>query len=312
VKLTNFAYAIVTAIGLAAAVPATPACAAGFFETFISYTGLDTNNCSDENQACATLGRAVSQTSNGGIVHCINEGHFSNATLTQNITVDCSNVVASVSNLVVNTPGITVRLVGLQVFGLTGIIFSQGAALYVEKCSFIDATSNGIAFTPSNAAKLFVSDSYFTGNGLGNSSLSAGIYVAPASGFTAQVAISNSRFENNQFGIIADGNQGGAIVGTVSNSVIAGNIGNGITASTATSNGANISLLVDQSQVIGNGNGGLVAGGSNAGMLVRNTSAIGNGVGVQSNRGGGLFSYLNNSVNGNTNDGAFTGTVGLK
>lgn len=162
-------------------------------------------------------------------------------------------------------------------------------------------------FEPSTNAKLFVSDSYLTDNGIGH--VAGGIYIQPASGVTATVAISNSRIENNQFGIIADGNAGGIISGTVSNSQITGNIGNGITASTTSSN---VVLFIDNTAASGNLNG-LVAGGSTAALMVSNTTVSGNATGLGSARGGQLFSYGNNRVDGNNgNNGAFTGPATLK
>ncbi|MGO9594531.1 MAG: hypothetical protein ACLPZ0_12660 [Steroidobacteraceae bacterium] len=47
-------------------------------------------------------------------------------------------------------------------------------------------------------------------------------------------------------------------------------------------------------------------------MLVRNSSIFNNGTGLFTTGGGVLFSYGTNSVNGNTTNGTFTGTVGLK
>jgi hypothetical protein len=92
--------------------------------------------------------------------------------------------------------------------------------------------------------------------------------------------------------------------------VVTGNSQNGITAS---SSGSSVVLILDQTKVSDNGNHGLVAGGSGAGMLVRNTSVFNNGGGLFSESGGTLYSYGNNSVNGNNgNDGSFTGTVGLQ
>ena len=58
-------------------------------------------------------------------------------------------------------------------------------------------------------------------------------------------------------------------------------------------------------------NYGLVAGG-NAAMRVRNSSVTANSVGLFAVNGASLLSYLNNSVNNNTTDGVFTGTVGLQ
>jgi hypothetical protein len=86
---------------------------------------------------------------------------------------------------------------------------------------------------------------------------------------------------------------------------MSGNTQNGITAS---SSGSSVVLILDQTKVSDDGNHGLAAAGSGAGMLVRNSTIFSNGGGLFSENGGTLYSYGNNSVNGN--DGTFTGTVG--
>jgi hypothetical protein len=89
--------------------------------------------------------------------------------------------------------------------------------------------------------------------------------------------------------------------------VVTGNSQSGITAS---SSGSSVVLVLDQTKVSDNGNHGLATG---AGMLVRNSTVFSNGGGLFSESGGTLYSYGNNSVNGNNgNDGSFTGTVGLQ
>jgi hypothetical protein len=71
-------------------------------------------------------------------------------------------------------------------------------------------------------------------------------------------------------------------------------------------------LVLDQTKVTGNSAAGLFVSGSNAGMLARNSTVSGNTVGLDAINGGTLSTYGNNSVNGNTTNGAFTGTVGLQ
>jgi hypothetical protein len=110
----------------------------------------------------------------------------------------------------------------------------------------------------------------------------------------------------NYFGVVADGTQGGTIRDTISDSVVSGNTENGITMS---SSGSSVVFIVDQTKVSGNFHG-LVAGGTGAAMLARNTSVFNNTAGLYAVSGGTLYSYGNNSVNGN--NGSFTGTVGLQ
>jgi hypothetical protein len=304
-KSTSLAYAIVTAIGLIAAVSATPALAFPT-ETYVSANGLDTNSC-DARGPCLTIARAISVTAPAGVVRCLDSSNFRQAlTITQSISIDCSNAVSQVGPVTINGAGAIVHLVGLELSSLSDAIFVQSAtALYVENCRVVGNNGDGISFFPAASAKLFITNSTFSEN-TGGPGIGGAIFIEPNGGAT-EVAISNTRVENNAFGIIANGSAG-TVSGTVSNSVIAGNTANGITVSTPSNN---VMLLIDQNQVMGNFHG-LVAGGANGGMLVRNTSVTANSVGLFTVNNGTLFSYLNNSVDGNTSDGAFTGTVGLK
>jgi hypothetical protein len=79
---------------------------------------------------------------------------------------------------------------------------------------------------------------------------------------------------------------------------------------TVSSPGPNVVLAIDNTTVANN-NFGLVATGANAGMLVRRSFITGNATGLFTNSGV-LLSYRDNSVNNNTSDGAFTGSVGLQ
>jgi hypothetical protein len=304
-KPTNLACAAVAAILIAVAA-ATPALA-GIDDTYVSITGNDANICTIT-APCQTMARAFSQTVSGGVLHCLDSSNYSSATITQSITIDCSNTTAGGGAFTINGSGIIVHIRGLTMWGLgTGIIFENGAALYVENCVMFLNMTDGILFEPSAAANLFVSNSTIRTNGSGGTT--AGIDIKPALGIQANVTIEHSRIEGNYFGIIADGNSGGIIQGTISDSVVSDNTENGITASTTSSN---VLLLIDQTKVAGNLHG-LVAGGSTAAIMARNTTVTGNSVGLFTVNGGQLFSYGNNSVDGNNgNNGAFTGMATLK
>jgi hypothetical protein len=207
----------------------------------------------------------------------------------------------------INGSSIIVHIRGLTMWGVgTGITFLNGSALYVENCIMFNDDANGIVFESSAAAKLFISNSTIRNNG--NAGTVAGIHVVPASGVQANVTIEHSRIEGNYFGIIADSTQGGTN-GVIRGSVVSNNVENGITASTTSSN---VLLIIDQTEVAGNLHG-LVAGGGTAAIMARNTTVTGNTVGLFTVNGGQLFSYGNNSVDGNNgNNGAFTGPATLK
>jgi Right handed beta helix region len=310
------------AIGLAVAAVLllAPAEAATLLHTYVSSTGSTEGSC-DITAPCPTFSSAYSNTAAGGEITCVDSGNYGSVvTISHSITINCENVLGSITEAggaaigeIIITAGASdvVILKGLDLDGLDDnaqtplINFGGAGVLHVEKVKINRMATHGIFFGPNGSATLDVSDSTITDNGSGTT---AGIYVQPDSGVTANVTINRTAINNNIFGIVADGTKGGIIKGTITDSVVSGNSQNGITAS---SSGSSVVLQVDRSTVASNGNHGLVAGGSGAGMLVSNTNVFNNGGGLYTTGGGTLYSYGNNHVNGNNgNDGTFTGTVG--
>jgi hypothetical protein len=341
-KMMNLACALIAALlsAIGRSVPrlmfvATLACATGMFaagaqavtlaHTWVSSTGNDANNC-DRPTPCGSFQGAYNKTSAEGEITCVDSGDFAGVIITQSITINCessigSNSVSGTLLLVIITgTSVNVTLRGLDLDGLGlssgfacnsqggSVIFTGSGTLHLQKMKINHLTGPncGVQFTPSGTATLDITDCDITDNG--GSGLAAGIYVQPSTGITAHVSIDHSRINNNYFGVLLDGTAGGIINGTINDSVVSGNVTNGITLHGASSS---IALLVDHTIVMGN-NYGLVAGG-NAVMRVRNSSVTANSTGLFVKSGpASLLSYSNNSVNGNTTDGAFTGPVGLQ
>jgi hypothetical protein len=307
---------------VALVVTANPAhAAASLYYSYVSNTGSDSNDCSTPATACGTFMGALAKTLSGGEVDCVNPDNYAPIfTISRSVTIDCAGGVgATLEGVTINGAGIVVRLRNLSINrqgdGGAGIEAENMAALYVENCVITNVNPTnqtgtpymGINFAPSANSQLFVTNSSIGNNG-NSGGVSGGIYIGPASGIQATVSITHSQIEGNIFGIIADGTQGGSIRGVIKNSVVSGNSQNGITVS---SSGTSDVLIVEDTDASNNGNHGLVAGGSGAGMLVRSTSVFNNGGGLFTTNGGTLYSYGDNSVNGNNgNDGGFTGTVG--
>jgi hypothetical protein len=295
---------------------------AGNSVTYISSSGMDTNDCATPATACANFDIALSKTNNYGEIDCVGTGDFSGAFgISQSVTIDCAGAVGSIlGGIQISQRDIVVRLRNLSFngggYGFFAIDAQTMAALYVENCvitNYNAANSTqapyiGIKFEPTTNAQLFVSNSVISDNGASVGSLSGGIYVVPGPGVTATVSIDHSQINGNYFGVVGDGRPGGTIGALIKDSVVSGNTENGIT---AISSGSSVVFTIDQTAVSGN-LAGLFAGGSNAGMLVDNTSVFKNTVGLDAAGGGTLFTYGNNRVNGNTTNGAFTGTAALQ
>src|SRR5580700_550142 len=63
-----------------------PAHAAGpYVETWVSHTGIDTNNCNTPSSPCRTLTGALSQTLAGGQINVMDSGDFSPVNITQSV-----------------------------------------------------------------------------------------------------------------------------------------------------------------------------------------------------------------------------------
>jgi hypothetical protein len=289
--------------------------------SYVSNTGSDTAGCNTPATACATLSGALGKTQNYGEIDCVNAGYYGYAfTISQSVTIDCAGAVgATFGGITLDGTGIVVRLRNLSLnregYGSFGIDAQNIAALYIENCVISNANSAveqnsvdvGVKFEPSANAQLFISSSIIGNNGGAISALSGGIYIVPASGMTATVSINRSEINGNYFGIVGDGRQGGIIKAVIKDSVVSGNTENGVT---AISSGSSVLFVLDQTDVSTNAAAGLFASGGGAGILARNSTVFDNGVGLDAASGAGLVSYGNNSIAGNTTNGAFTATVG--
>jgi hypothetical protein len=326
-KMNRLMFAL--ALTLSPAALGSTAEASGLAHTWVTAGGNDMATC-DISAPCATFAGAIGKTSAGGEISCVNSGDFGGGTLTitASVTIDCEGTLgsptiaggATVEFLTVQTsPGAVVVLRGVDFDALsqgsctTGgaiIRFNGAGVLHIQKSKINHAGGgcSGIAFEPSGgSAELDISDCDITDNATSGSG--AGIYINPSSGLTGQVSIDRSHINNNYFGIFADGRSGGIIKVTIGDSVVSGNTEDGIA---AISSGSSVVFMIDQTKVTGNSAAGLFADGSNAGMLARNSTVYGNAIGLYTGGGGALYSYGNNSVAGNSTNGAFTGTAGLQ
>lgn len=314
-RIFSFFHCVLAAITAFPALVAlvTPASAGSF--AYLSHTGGG-STCTMA-APCADIGIAIGIAGPNGEVICLDKGSYLSANISYSITISCGDGLWDGGALAVNTPaGSDVVIEGFvndSRSGGGGRLFFQGqGSLHLHRVRIGGGSgamvSHGLNFTPNGPATLQVSDSVFYSNGIvGGTSISAGINIKPAPGATADVAIVRSKFDHNRFGIIADGTGGGIIRGIVSDSFFANNTNNAITVSTTSSS---VVLTVDNTKITGNAYGLVAGGGSNAGMLVRRSTINSNATGLYTTNGAVIYSYRDNSVNGNfTTDGAFTGAV---
>jgi len=59
------------------------------FNTYVSASGSDANNCDTPAAACRSFFGALSKTADGGTVQCLDAGYFGFLTITISVTIDC-------------------------------------------------------------------------------------------------------------------------------------------------------------------------------------------------------------------------------
>ena len=236
--------------------------------TWVSGVGDDINPCS-RTAPCKTFAGAISKTTTGGIINCLDPGGFGAVTITKDITIDCEEtlggvLVSGTNAIVVSTTGV-VNLRGLDIegegTGLIGINITQAATVYVRKSKiygFQAGSATGIAAP--GGGTLIVEDSIIQTNG-------TGINV---SGGNTHTSLRNVSINNNAV--------------------------NGISFTTSGK------AVVDRTTIGFNGATGLVVNSAGLTVMLGNSTIVGNTLGTSA-PAGTLWSFKNNQVGGNVTDG---------
>ncbi|MFI4987949.1 MAG: right-handed parallel beta-helix repeat-containing protein [Alphaproteobacteria bacterium] len=286
--------------------------------TWVSGVGDDVNPCS-RTAPCKTFAGAISKTAAGGEISVLDPGGFGAVTITKAISLT-NDGVGEAGVLASNTTGITVNagpndvvnLRGLVIDGapaatpgLVGIHFIAGHALHIQQSvikNFQGAAPNGfgIQFSPSGASQLFVSDTVISNNGSGANGV--GILIKPTGSGSAKAVLNRIQVEGNALGISVDGtgSTGTGLQLLLRDSVVSDSVNSGITI-TGPAGGQTALLMMDRSASVANGTTGVIASGTGATILIGNSAiTLNNGIGVGVGVGGTVFSFKNNSINGNT------------
>lgn len=279
--------------------------------TWVSGVGNDANPCS-RTAPCKTFAAAYAATTAGGEIDVLDRGGFGQLTISKSITIDggdlSGGILASGGNgIVVNTAAsafVTIR--NLAIIGvnspssgppLNGIRSIQAGKLHIEHCEIYNFTQRGIDFAPTGAASLYVKDSFIHNN------TGAGIGMIPAVGGSIKGHLDNVRSENNQNGFVEQDNTAVSI----RNSVAAGNGASGFLAIGSAAGGPN--MLLESCITTNNGTNGVrVQGNANAKIRISNVTITNNATGI-SISAGSVISSGNNSIQGNTVDGAPSMTI---
>ena len=183
--------------------------------TWVSGVGNDANPCS-RTAPCKTFAGAISKTATNGEINCLDPGGFGAVTITKSLTISCETGTAGV--LVSGTNGIVISVGASDIVylrgldfegvgtGLSGINFIGSGVLHVQHCvirRFNAGAAAGINFAPTGASELYVMDTVLADNGTG--AAGGGLLITPSGAATANVALTDTRVENNTAGIKVDG-----------------------------------------------------------------------------------------------------------
>ena len=305
-------FAAVLAIALAfAASSSRPALAVGSqIRTFVASTGSDANPCSRV-APCRTFGAALAQTAGGGEIVALDSGGYGAVVISQAVTIVAApGIQASISPssgtaITVNAgPSDVVVLRNLYLNaqgGEIGIAYYAARALHVEQLVINGFASDGILMNLGTAADLYVADTIIR-----NTTGGIGIYLFSYSGI-AKVSIVRTRLESNLYGIYASDNAQVSVTDTIAS-------GNGGVGFVAQSISTPVELNLERCVASGNAYGIVAASGSGtATVRVSNCSVTGNAYwGINPATNGSILSRGNNTVEGNTTNGTFSGTYAAK
>lgn len=287
--------------------------------TWVSVQGDDENDCRRATP-CRTFVEAISKTAAGGEVRALDSGSFGAVTITKSISIvaeeAAGGILASgVDGIIVNAAADDiVSLRGLLIqgatTGLNGIRFLAGGALHVEKCVIRGfrasgaGEGHGIAFLPSGASDLFVTDTLISDNGSGTNG--GGILIKPSGAGSAKVLLDRVNMMDNVFGFRADGSAATGVAGILADiydSKAAGNSSSGITAVGGTQS---VNVMLDRTASINNGSTGVAVSATiNTIIRISNATVTGNvGPGLSFTAPGQIIASGTNKVEGNNPDGA--------
>ena len=282
-------------------------------------TGNDLNTCHCS-QPCRTFARAHAQTFVDGEITVLDPGDYGGLTITKSISINndstgeasisvsggSTGIIVSAPNGAgyVNLRGITIQGVGFG--GGTGLRFNTGFALTMTHCVVRNHTGNGIEFLPNASSSLAISNTLVADNG------GAGVRIRPT-GSLATMRVSLSRVEaynNSAAGISVEGDAlSGVLYADAADSVTANNQTGFAVSTTLTT--ASTTLMLVRSVAANNGVG-LSVSGDPANLWLGNSSVHGNTLAWSAPNSGRLFSYGDNNINGNANDGPLPQVVAKK
>jgi hypothetical protein len=299
--------------------------------TFVSGLGSDANACT-RSAPCRTFAKALTQTNAGGEITILDPAGYGAVAITKSISIindgvgDAGVTVTAGNAININTGASdVVNLRGLTLVGdgvgLNGIDFSNLGTLNMQNCVIRGFTNNGLSLSPAGVAVFNISDTVVSNNSNTNSNIvTNAVQLLPVFGGQGITTVS-ATFDRMQaigssvgFAISgADMNSFGFINVTIANSTVSHNGGNigtgsgptgaGISTTTVPST-AQIRLMVANSIVANNGTGITESGAGTEIIYLTRNAISGNDVAYNQVDPSTMFSFGDNDIKGNGEDGS--------
>ena len=278
-------------------------------QTFVSaQNGVDGNPCTLA-LPCRSLASAHSLVAAGGRILIVDSGDYAEVTITKSVSIEAAPGVAAVVKNPAISNAITVNagsadkvfLQGLHIKGssgtnLRGVIYLSAAVVSLSNCIIEGFSSEGVKAQASG--HLTVSQTTVRNN-------ATGISLTPASSGPLTATIESSLIEKSNFnGINASGAANATLRLTLRDTNLAHNVGAGLRAIANPTN-SSVECVVENSVSFGNGVG-FIAERDGTVIRVSASTIVGNAQGLQIANLGQIFSRGNNTLEGNTTNGAFS------
>jgi len=277
--------------------------------TWVSGVGDDANPCS-RTAPCKTFAGAISKTAPGGEIDVLDPGGFGTVTITKAITIDGGPNAGGILNAGTNGVNINAGTTDIVVLrnlsiagagsGLNGVNIIQAGTVHVDNCAIYGQAQKGINATPTTALRLFVKDSVIRDNT--NGANGGGVFLQPGVGGSVTAVLNNVDLSRNTFGIRAEANTNTS----ARNCFFSGNDTHGVV---SVGTAGLVTFDLHKCTMSRNQSSGIRSVNANSTVRFSDCMVDGNAIGLESVLSGNLLSFTNNSVGGNTTDGAPTGTI---
>jgi hypothetical protein len=304
---------IIAAASLAAVLAVPGQAQAQANRTFVSGFGSDANPCSLA-APCRSFAQALTQTNAGGEITILDPAGYGAVTISKSVSivndgVGEAGVTATSGNAITITTGVSdvVNLRGLTLVGaggVEGIFFNHAGMLNLQNCVIRGFVGDGIGLLPSGSANFNFTDTIVSN--VGNNAVviqTSGSGAVTAAWNRVQAIGSGSGF------LINGANSTGTVDATIVGSTAANNLF-GIAAEGAPGK-ATTQLIVVNSVVANNGTG-IFEDGANSTTYLEKTAIFGNTAALNVLNSGALFSFGDNYVKTNGNDGGAISLVSAK